>query len=1737
MKRCKSFRAKKVFVFGLAIVIWGIVLLSVYAAEQLRSHDVTAFTFEGLSAVADYVDDEPATTSVTAKDGTVTVSTAAFESKTSDSGTCGGTTTSYTYKQRTSKLRIRNQTEDALKITYTLEINNKNGPVSEDAGKNKTVTIPAGDEYRITATSGSREKDEKQLSSQALSTEYTLTIHSAEVEEVSVDVTFKAVDLIDGRVPGSYEVRDNEGTLEIGNTYNKDINTKYTLVATENANYVFSGWYVNDSLLSKELSITTSFSGQTNAVEARFAADSLMSVVNLIDADAGETKYDYLEINSAHYHKDTGHSYHTDVDDPGVKDSVKKTYFADPKWERNNSTVTSTTSGSATGDAWTALGEQSIANVYIYSDVICVRALQDCNISFVNTITGKNLDTSKSKFYYYVSSTALSTGDVAATVKSKGIQNDSDARVQTALGSGQYLFIMSYGYATSKSYTKTAELDYSFTSKISEFSVSSNTTRYALNVSCQDNIGTVLGAGKIRINGVSYTISGSGNLATDYSAVAGAEITLEVANAPSNYVLMGWRDKTANTVSYTKTYTFGLNENHDIEVLFTPQMIIDMGSDGYKNASYRYKSLSGDEVAASGQFIARNRDWTSFYTTLDQAFSDANNEYVVLLAGDVFNGDFAIPSGKTLVIPYAMDDAAATEPIEVETSTSISGYCSTATLNGNVTVDGGILVSAKQAGANGGYPSGYIGRLTLGDSATLNVNGSLYAYGYVTGGEIHVSSSGVVHEFIEIKDIRNVTGMGNIYKARSTRSVFPFSNFYIKNIESTTVYESGAELRGHVGVKMGGAEDVTTTSVAVIGRSETAMFNLTEGTMTKQYDRTNDRLLFIVDEGAVAETGISTFKMDYNAPVLGVQHISLVTSDYYVPFCAGYGIVVNGSFTFNNKFKLLPGAMLSVGEKGMLTIAQDADLVVYRMNDYDTRASGKVADGEDYQGYVISGYPKYAAGFPGVSYATRRVAETTGSAIINVNGTVNVLGGLYVTDHISGSTNYDNGYNILTGTGTIILNNAKQSADSIYEAMQKNDTNDIEWDTVSLSALKALPYEATADTPENYTLTFKKDTYYGYVNDSGLYAWSKEKPVTLTYDANGGTGEMDSVSKMAEKSVTVAENTFSWKNYKFAGWNTASDGSGTTYKAGDEIKIEEDITLYAMWEKFFTVTWNNYDGTVLETDENVAEGAQPSYDGNTPTRPETEDYIYTFSGWTPELNAVDSDITYTAVFDELAKNVKVVHSDKTVTYYETVNEAITGSSTGETVVLLKDRTENVQIPTGKNLVLDLNGRNINAQSGIAIENNGTLSIVGNGVVAATGFGSAVVNNGVIEEISGGTYRGVECGILIAENSQVGTISGGTFSGKYAIQVAGALQSITNAEAKGTSVGVNVVDTGTIQSISGGSFEGTSVGLSVNGTVNSISGGCFISTGASGYAIRSTSSTLITFTCKDAEDENSYAGPLFKTSASMRETALSDLETKYSYPSGMTLSGKVNSKGYFYIARNVFTIKFERNDSSSEPATGTVSDWSIDLTADVLEVPTGRFARGGWIFEGWGIKAEDGTEEIVISADATSISLNALKSALNNPIVGDECALYAIWKPDKTYTINVTWSSELSYEYMPRVYQWDGAKLKYVLTSNAYWRAENQGNPTVTVSNVDEAGVYNGSVKASVEYSADQGYENYSMVFVMAHGQFTNQGVLSANLAPDESVFAEMKLEGEPSGATMDNQKIGSVKLTLTPTDG
>lgn len=74
-------------------------------------------------------------------------------------------------------------------------------------------------------------------------------------------------------------------------------------------------------------------------------------------------------------------------------------------------------------------------------------------------------------------------------------------------------------------------------------------------------------------------------------------------------------------------------------------------------------------------------------------------------------------------------------------------------------------------------------------------------------------------------------------------------------------------------------------------------------------------------------------------------------------------------------------------------------------------------------------------------------------------------------------------------------------------------------------------------------------------------------PVTITFNANGGSGTVPSaISTYVGVANTIPSNSLTRTGYTFNGWNTASDGSGTAYATGSTITPTGNVTLYAQWK-------------------------------------------------------------------------------------------------------------------------------------------------------------------------------------------------------------------------------------------------------------------------------------------------------------------------------------------------------------------------------------------------------------------------------------------------------------------------------------------------------------------------------------------------------------------------------------------
>ena len=151
--------------------------------------------------------------------------------------------------------------------------------------------------------------------------------------------------------------------------------------------------------------------------------------------------------------------------------------------------------------------------------------------------------------------------------------------------------------------------------------------------------------------------------------------------------------------------------------------------------------------------------------------------------------------------------------------------------------------------------------------------------------------------------------------------------------------------------------------------------------------------------------------------------------------------------------------------------------------------------------------------------------------------------------------------------------------------------------------------------------------------DVTLYAvWKADEPAVKNYilqyyyKDNNTLVSFDSQSYEEGQTAVVIDREPTLPGYTFTGWNTDLYGAGTAYKAGDEIVMTDNVSLYAQW------TWN---GTEPEPDtytvtyvwvgdipDGVTLPASASYAADTevtvaPAPAQVEGY--TFSGWSCDL--------------------------------------------------------------------------------------------------------------------------------------------------------------------------------------------------------------------------------------------------------------------------------------------------------------------------------------------------------------------------------------------------------------------------------------------------------------------------------------------------------------------------------------
>lgn len=587
---------------------------------------------------------------------------------------------------------------------------------------------------------------------------------------------------------------------------------------------------------------------------------------------------------------------------------------------------------------------------------------------------------------------------------------------------------------------------------------------------------------------------------------------------------------------------------------------------------------------------------STLFTDLNQAVSfaqsNSKNKITLISDGTLPAGNYTIPSGKTLLIPF--DEAQTlytTEPEVVYGSHANPSAFRTLTMadGANITVEkgGAISVGSKLSatGTNGGSwngtPTGKHGRINMlsGSAVTLNSEAKLYAYGYISGsGSVTANSGSEVWECFQIRCWRGGTATSGM--ADNSQKVFPLNQYYVQNIEAPLTINAGAEEHVYTAVNM--SSKAFAASAVFIGSK--GMFN-SSGSITKRYEGASDRMVFDIEDDATLQP--MSLKIT-GLPLIGT--LDLNTAAYVLPINSNITINVNSGTTILNgqDVALLPSAELNIASGATAEITKGSKLYVY--------------DKDQWGAYAVSGLQLVPVGYSTVNgTAAKRTNAGLEDAKVDINGTLTVNGEFYTTE--SGAAVISSG-----GTGKVLQNKAPGTDSETYQATQSG--SNMSYVGIPVTAAKLLnsdkSYYETADKPAG--------TEIPYAN--GFWG-QNSTPIAVTFEKNdaNATGEMTALEGNAGEELTLTANSFEYEGHKFIGWNTKADGTGESYADEAKATFNEDTTLYAQWEiGKYTIKFVDDDGTTVLQESVVEHGNMPEYTGDVPTKEATAQYTYTFAG-------------------------------------------------------------------------------------------------------------------------------------------------------------------------------------------------------------------------------------------------------------------------------------------------------------------------------------------------------------------------------------------------------------------------------------------------------------------------------------------------------------------------------------------
>ena len=713
--------------------------------------------------------------------------------------------------------------------------------------------------------------------------------------------------------------------------------------------------------------------------------------------------------------------------------------------------------------------------------------------------------------------------------------------------------------------------DTSYKSTLTITNKKSTTATLSFDYSIEQNSGKIQVDGTEVSSGASFTKELAANESVKVyiksgSTSAATKITL------TNVVLVSDVNATATFVpaengTYTVDGKLITEEYSNTQSSMTAYQVVATPADGYQFMGWydvsneKYISTSAkaalnieNDCTITARFASKT---AALFETGGQRFDDlgdavsyaqANSQSKITLAADgSISGSYTIPAGITLLIPFDEAGTLYTDaPAAIRTAPASKPFRTLTMSDGaSITVYGAISLGGRYYAAGGGEqgrPVGDYGYIKMADNSSITVKngGKLYAWGFISGsGSVLAESGATVYEFYQIADFR-----GGSASSSMGHGVFPFSQYFVQNIEVPLTLNAGANEIVYSGVYA--MSTTYTTSINFIG--DTGMFKVESGSFTKDYDEKTDRLVFTVNGKAALNTlSLTLAGMDVNS------------ASYVLPITNNITInIQSGNVTINQDAALLAGVEVNIAEGAGLTVANGKNIYFYDSDEWNSDN-------------FVWGPCK----FKSVAYAPGKAYNRSNNDLVDakmdVNGSVTAIGAIYTTK---------GGADICSsnGTGKYIQQGTPGTATVTYQYNANKSAV-----TIPITAAKL----HNLDGSYTETATASAGDIINYVDG----VWGGEEPteLTVTFEANGSTeypveGTMAPQSVTAKKDTALNANTFTREGYNFLNWNTAADGTGDSYADGATVNLTENTTLYAQWEDNHSLTKviNKKDATCTE---------------------------------------------------------------------------------------------------------------------------------------------------------------------------------------------------------------------------------------------------------------------------------------------------------------------------------------------------------------------------------------------------------------------------------------------------------------------------------------------------------------------------------------------------------------------------